>query len=220
MGCLRYPLKFMIIFIGDGDGETPIPISILCKFTGDFGCVGGRILQGVEGLAVSSLNLPSPPTTWKSSGSLSHPEKRLTCLFVVVVETECRQTDIAQSNQVALAILGCINDALCNYFVNDRRLFGVKLPASIIKCLAYNLGDAVVKNDPGLSDKRQNGSPVSFPGSFNEASANTKTVMFELKFCVKPICQGSHELKAQSSICRRIEIFREADAVVRHFHEE
>ncbi len=137
--------------------------------------------------------------------------------MVVVIQTECRQTGIAQSNQIALAILGCTNDALCNYFVNDRRLFGVKLAASIIKCLAYKVGDAVVKNDPGLSDKRQNGRPVS---SFHEASANTKTVMFKLKFCVKPICQGSHELKAQSSICRRIEIFREADAVVRHFNEE
>jgi AraC-like DNA-binding protein len=116
-----YPLKFMIIFIGDGDGET-----------------------------------------------LLHPEKRPSCLFVVVVETECRQTGIAQSNQVALAILGCTNDALCNYFMNDRRWFGVRLPAIIIKCLAYNVGDAVAKNDPGLSDKRQNGRPVS---SFNEASA-------------------------------------------------
>ena len=54
----------------------------------------------------------------------------------------------------------------------------------------------------------------------NKASANTKTVVFKLKFCVKPIRQGSHELKAQPSICRRIEILREADAVVRHFHQE
>jgi hypothetical protein len=34
----------MIIFIGDGDGETPILISILCKFTGDFVRVGGCII--------------------------------------------------------------------------------------------------------------------------------------------------------------------------------
>lgn len=47
-----------------------------------------------------------------------------------------------------------------------------------------------------------------------KAGANTKTVMFELKFCVKPIRQRSHELKAQPSICRRIETLGEADAVV------
>jgi hypothetical protein len=50
----------------------------------------------------------------------------------------------------------------------------------------------------------------------NKPGANTKTVVFKFKFCVKPIRQGSHELKAQPSICRRIEICRETDAVVRH----
>jgi hypothetical protein len=100
------------------------------------------------------------PTTWKSSDSFSHQKSRLACLFVVVIETACRQTGIVQSNQVALAIRGCVNDALRNCFVNDRRWFGVKLAASIVKCLAYKVGDAIVKNDPGLSDKRQNGRPV------------------------------------------------------------
>jgi hypothetical protein len=39
----------------------------------------------------------------------------------------------------------------------------------------------------------------------NKPGANTKTVAFKLKFCVKPIRQGSHELKAQPSICNQLQ---------------
>jgi hypothetical protein len=42
------PLEFTAVFIGDGDGETPILISILCKFSSDFGRMGGCILWGDE----------------------------------------------------------------------------------------------------------------------------------------------------------------------------
>jgi hypothetical protein len=44
--------------------------------------------------------------------------------------------------------------------------------------------------------------------------------MLELKFCIKPVRQGSHELKAQPSIGGRIETLGETDAVVLHFHQE
>ena len=55
---------------------------------------------------------------------------------------------------------------------------------------------------------------------FNKAGANTKTVRFKLKFSFQTIRQGSHELKAQSPIRGWIEILRETDAVVSHFHHE
>ena len=54
----------------------------------------------------------------------------------------------------------------------------------------------------------------------NKAGANAKAVMFKLKFGIEAICQCPHELEAQPSICGRIEILREADAVVSHFHYE
>jgi hypothetical protein len=54
----------------------------------------------------------------------------------------------------------------------------------------------------------------------NKAGANAEAVMFKLKFGIEAICQCPHELEAQPSICGRIEILREADAVVSHFHHE
>src|ERR1700733_13754400 len=53
-----------------------------------------------------------------------------------------------------------------------------------------------------------------------EAATNTKTAMFELKLGTHPVGQGPHQLKAQPSICCWIEILRETDAVVSHFHRE
>lgn len=47
-----YPCQFIVVLIGDADGETPISIPILCKFSSNSGCVGGCILQRVEALAV------------------------------------------------------------------------------------------------------------------------------------------------------------------------
>jgi len=55
---------------------------------------------------------------------------------------------------------------------------------------------------------------------FNKPGANTKTVMFKVKFCMKSIRQRPHELKAKSSIDRRIEILGKTDAIVSHFHHE
>ena len=54
----------------------------------------------------------------------------------------------------------------------------------------------------------------------NEAATNTKTAMFKLKLGAQPVRQGPHELKAQPSIGGRVEILRETDAVVSHFHDE
>ena len=54
----------------------------------------------------------------------------------------------------------------------------------------------------------------------NETSANTKRIVFKLKFRMKSIRQRSHELEAEPSVCGRIEILREADTVVSHFHHE
>jgi len=54
----------------------------------------------------------------------------------------------------------------------------------------------------------------------NKPGANTKTVMFKVKFCMKSIRQRPHELKAKSPIDRRIEILRKTDAIVSHFHHE
>ena len=44
--------------------------------------------------------------------------------------------------------------------------------------------------------------------------------MFKLKFSTQPVRQGSHQLKAQPSIRGWIEILRESDAVVGHFHRK
>ena len=44
--------------------------------------------------------------------------------------------------------------------------------------------------------------------------------MFKLKSGIEPIGQGPHELESQPSICGRIEILREADAIVSHFHHK
>jgi hypothetical protein len=54
----------------------------------------------------------------------------------------------------------------------------------------------------------------------NETATNTKTAMFELKLGTQPVGQGPHQLKAQPSICCWIEMLRETDAVVDHFHRE
>jgi len=78
---------------------------------------------------------------------------RLDRLFVAFVESKASQPDIAQLDWIALAIAGCINDALGDHFVNDCRLpLVVKLLASGV---AHNPGSVVVKDDPGLFDKRQ-----------------------------------------------------------------
>jgi hypothetical protein len=93
-----------------------------------------------------------------------HTQKRsLACLFVVIIERKRPQSGIAQSNQVAFASLGCVNDALCNDFVNDCRLAPImKLSAGIIERFAHQLGNSIIKDGSGLSDKRQNGRHVSF----------------------------------------------------------
>jgi hypothetical protein len=54
----------------------------------------------------------------------------------------------------------------------------------------------------------------------NKAGANAKAVMFKLKSGIEPIGQGPHELESQPSICGQIEILREADAIVSHFHHK
>jgi hypothetical protein len=80
----------------------------------------------------------------------------LACLFVVVRETECRQTCIAQSNYVALSRLGCVNDAFGNDFVNDCWLASiVKLSGGTVECLAHDLGKSVIKYRASLSDEWQ-----------------------------------------------------------------
>ena len=108
---------------------------------------------------------------------------------------------------MGLASLGCINDALCNDFVNDCRLAPImKLAAGIIERFAHQLG-----NSKTVPDFRINGrmdatlvSPGAVPMNlrrqmfwFNEVSANTKAVMFKLKFGIQPICQSPHELEAK-----------------------
>ena len=55
---------------------------------------------------------------------------------------------------------------------------------------------------------------------FNKTGANTKAVVLKLKFGMEPIRQCPHELETQPSIRGRIEILREAYAVVSHFHHK
>ena len=57
------------------------------------------------------------------------------------------------------------------------------------------------------------------PG-LHQPGANTETVVFELKFGVKAVRQRPHQLKAQPAIGVGVEIFRKADAVIRHLDHE
>src|SRR6185437_352448 len=54
----------------------------------------------------------------------------------------------------------------------------------------------------------------------HKPGANTKTAVFKFKFCVEPVRERPHELKAQPAIGRGIEILGKADAVIRYFDQE
>src|SRR6266403_405188 len=98
------------------------------------------------------------------------PDRALDCLFVGFVESKASQAGIAQLDWIALAIPGCINDPPGDHFVNDCWLpLVVKLLASGIECFAQDPGSAIVKDHPGLFDKRQDrrhsSSPIKYAAS-------------------------------------------------------
>src|SRR5436190_874451 len=96
---------------------------------------------------------------WSDSAMLApiSIERLLPGLNATVVRPECCYSSIAQSDHIALTIPGCIDDALGNYFVNDWWLPGIaELFAGTVECLADNLRNAVVEDDPGSSDEWQN----------------------------------------------------------------